>query len=275
MPKQPNIVIFNPDQYRADAVRHLGNPAVVTPTLDRLAAEDGVSFSNAFCQNPVCSPSRCSFMSGWYPHVAGHRTMHHLMHPGEPVLLKSLKDAGYRVGWFGKNDLIPGQLSIESYCDEYYRPAPGECRPMYGEDTAAKRGTPGGEGYYSFYLGRIEKGEADHYHDADWAWVERAIDFIRRAPRDKPFCVYLPLIYPHPSYGVEEPWYSMIDRAKVPARIPTPEDWHGKPSLLKGIHARQNLSGWTEERWTELRATYLGMCSRIDHQLGLVLDALR
>ena len=64
MPTKPNIVIFNPDQWRADVLGHLGNPAAVTPNLDRLVAEDGVSFSNAFCQNTVCTPSRCSFMTG-------------------------------------------------------------------------------------------------------------------------------------------------------------------------------------------------------------------
>lgn len=76
MIKRPNIVILNPDQMRADSLHHLGNEAAVTPILDALS-EEGVSFSRAFCQNPVCTPSRCSFMSGWYPHVAGHRTMTH------------------------------------------------------------------------------------------------------------------------------------------------------------------------------------------------------
>ena len=45
---------------------------------DALAAE-GVSFTNAYCQNPVCVPSRCSFLTGWYPHTMGHRTMHYMM----------------------------------------------------------------------------------------------------------------------------------------------------------------------------------------------------
>ena len=56
----------------------------VTPVLDRLVETEAVSFRNAFCQNPVCTPSRCSFMTGWYPHVRGHRTMFHMLHP-EPA----------------------------------------------------------------------------------------------------------------------------------------------------------------------------------------------
>ncbi|WP_211296363.1 sulfatase-like hydrolase/transferase [Paenibacillus donghaensis] len=87
--KRPHIILFNPDQWRGDVLGHMGDPAARTPNLDRLAAKEGVSFSSAFCQNPVCTPSRCSFMSGWYPHVRGHRTMYHMMKPDEPVLLKT------------------------------------------------------------------------------------------------------------------------------------------------------------------------------------------
>ncbi len=68
---KPNIIIFNPDQMRADSLAHSGNSAAMTPNLDRFARLDAVSFRNAFCQNPVCVPSRCSFLTGLYPHVEG------------------------------------------------------------------------------------------------------------------------------------------------------------------------------------------------------------
>ena len=90
MSKKPNIIIFNPDEMRADTLGHLGNPAAVTPNLDKFACEEAVSFSNAFCQNPVCVPSRCSFFTGLYPHVNGHRTMSYLLHDGEDSLLKGM-----------------------------------------------------------------------------------------------------------------------------------------------------------------------------------------
>ena len=67
----------------------------------------------------------------------------------------------------------------------------------------------------------------------------------------------------------------MIDRSKMPKRIPTPDVWIGKPSILERIHERQRLQGWTEDRWTELRATYYGMCARVDRQFALLMEALR
>jgi len=276
MPARPHIVIFNPDQWRGDVLGHMGNPAAITPNLDRAVVTDAVSFRHAFCQNPVCTPSRCSFMSGWYPHVRGHRTMFHMMREGEPVLLKTLKESGYYVWWGGKNDLVPGQYGYDAYCDIKYRPARPPAAMWRGDHKEEWRGEPGSDTYYSFYVGRLPHTPGDDfYYDGDWANVLGAVDMIHHAPADQPLCIYLPLTYPHPPYAVEDPWYSMIDRDALPPRIPTPPDWRGKPSLLRGIHARQGMQGWSEERWTELRATYYGMCARLDHQFGLVMQALR
>ena len=106
---RPNIIIFNPDEMRSDALGHLGNPAAHTPFLDQLAAAEAVSFSSAFCQNPVCVPSRCSFTTGLYPHVNGHRTMAHLLHEGEETIFSELKENGYYVWMNARNDLIAAQ----------------------------------------------------------------------------------------------------------------------------------------------------------------------
>lgn len=273
--RPPHIVIFNPDQWRGDALGHMGNPAAQTPVLDAWAETDAVSFANAYCQNPVCTPSRCSFMTGWYPHVRGHRTMFHMLRPDEPCLLRTLKEQGYYVWWGGKNDLVPAQNGFDDYCTVKYTPEVPP-RPMFAMDRASEwRGEPGSDTYYSFQVGRLDAGDDGIYRDNDWANVQGAIDLIRSYDGDQPLCIYLPLTYPHPPYGVEEPWYSAIDREALPPRVPAPASWDGKPSLLAGLAERQGLTGWTEDRWDELRATYLGMCARVDHQFGLLLDALR
>ncbi|MCY4062024.1 MAG: sulfatase-like hydrolase/transferase [Chloroflexi bacterium] len=272
MPQQPHIIIFNPDQWRGDVMGHLGNPAALTPNLDQIVEKDAVSFRYAFCQNPVCTPSRCSFMTGWYPHVRGHRTMFHMLQPDEPVLLQILKDEGYFVWWGGKNDLVPRQNGFAEYCDVKYE-APRELRPnLHRADEW--RGDPAGDNYYSFFAGKLESGDEKVYYDNDWAMIDGAVDLIRNAPPDQPLCIYLPLSYPHPPYGVEDPWFSDIDRDLIPPRYPTP-DWEKKPSLVAGIYERQGLQGWSEERFNELRAVYYGMCARADAQFGMVVDALK
>jgi len=271
--KKTNIVIFNPDQFRADALGHLGNAASRTPVMDALARTDAVSFRNAFCQNPVCTPSRCSFMSGWYPHVRGHRTMHHMMRPGEPVLLRTLKENGWFVWWGGKNDLVPGQNPLDAYCDvRQSLKGANVARDPHGFD--AWRGEPGNPRYYSFYAG-VEPGDANgDSPNSDRLHVLGACDFIRNHKSGQPFCVYLPLGSPHPPYYCEQKWLDKIGRVKLPPRIPAP-DFALKPSILKGIFERQNLQGLSESDWDDIRQTYLAMCARSDHHLGMVLDAFR
>ena len=283
MDNKPNIIIFNVDQWRGDVLGHVGNPAAKTPNLDEIIKNDGVSFSNAFCQNPVCTPSRCSFMTGWYPHVRGHRTMHHMLHleRDEPNLLRILKDNGYFVWWGGRNDLISAKDDLKEHCDIYFWPSKEDLK-RWGHKWKPNlhlsdgwRGEPGSDNYYSFFAGKLDTRGSDIYFDYDWSIVLGAIDFIQTYDGEKPLCMYIALSNPHPPYGIEEPWYSLIDRNELPPRKKTPKDWLGKPSLLKGIHERQGLQNWTENQWNDLRATYYGMCARLDHQFGLFIEELK
>lgn len=269
MARLPNIVLFNADHFRAEAVGHLGSPCATTPVLDSLVESEAVSFDHAFCQAPVCTPSRCSFMTGWYPHVRGHRTMFHMLRDGEPTLLQRLKEQGYFVWWGGKNDLVPAQHGFDRHCDVKFAPD-----RALDELPEGWRGDPGDDGFFSFYHGRLETDD-DGLYDHDWACVYGAIEQIADLPSDRPWCLYLPLLNPHPPFAVEEPFYSAIDRSTVPPRIPDPDADRPKPSMLQGIRANSGMQEWTDERWTELRATYYAMCRRTDHQFGLLLDALR
>lgn len=274
--EQPNIVIFNPDQWRGDVLGHVGNPGAVTPNLDSMVEKDGVSFSQAFCQNTVCTPSRCSFMTGWYPHVRGHRTMYYMLQPDEPMLLRTLKENGYTVWWGGKNDVVPAQNSLDAYCDIKYQAR--NTRPTWDLEPEHKwRGDPGNPRYHSFFRGviELEPGE-DRYYDSDWANIEGAMDWLRqRDDESGPFCLYLALTYPHPPYAVEDAWYREIDADKVPARRPTPLDWSEKSRMMQAISDRQQLQPLSEEDWRDLRAVYYAMCTRVDHQFGLLMQTLK
>jgi hypothetical protein len=65
-PDAPNILWICTDQQRWDTIGALGNEHIRTPNMDKLCAE-GVAFTHAHCQNPICTPSRASFMTGMYP----------------------------------------------------------------------------------------------------------------------------------------------------------------------------------------------------------------
>lgn len=288
MSKKQNILWFVADQMRCDSMAHMGNPAACTPNLDRLAGE-GASFRNAYCQNPVCVPSRCSFLTGLYPHTTGHRTMHYLMRRDEPSLLQAMKQGGYEVVWIGRNDFIPGSWKKTDYCDQFFdgadlvekSEAEGEQMQFHlrGSSDIQPEVAPvmqGVDNRYSFYTGRYPEHSLDKTFD--WNCVNAALNYLEqrsRQPDAKPFFLYCTLSYPHPPYGCEEPWYSLIDRSKLPPRRPDVETLTGKASILTSIRAKQDMQDWTEENYNELRAVYLGMVARFDHQLGLLTDKLK
>lgn len=265
--KRPNIIIINPDEMRADVMSHLGCEAIETKYSDALA-EDGMSFDNAYCQNPVCVPSRCSFMSGWYPHVAGHRTMASMMQRHEPVLLRELKQNGYHVWMNSRNDLFPAQDKgvFQDACTTYFIP------DHIPEADAFERwrGAPDGEDYYGFLRGRIKP-----QRDLDQLWVDGAVDFIQQYDEDRPFCLFLPLFFPHPPYQIWEPYYSRVDRLKMKKCIAPPEEYVGKCAMMKALHREMRLDRWNDEKFEELRVVYLGMCLRVDDLIGQVVNALK
>ena len=282
MADRPNILYVVADQMRSDAQHYLGNPAAHTPNLDALAGE-GVAFENAYCQNPVCVPSRCSFLSGLYPHTTGHRTMHFLQREDEPNLLRTMKDAGYEVVWIGRNDVVPGDRPKTAYCDEYYDGLHPENQRDARIDALAhmtREGTAGGVRQdfdpddYSFYLGETEPGG---YGRVDEGCVAAACAYLERyaaGGRDKPFFVYCALALPHPPYGVSRPWYGTADRDALPPRIGRRAD--GGPAMLAETVRKMDLDPrWSEERWRELRATYLDMVAKFDDLLGRVVATLR
>ena len=80
-------------------------------------------------------------------------------------------------------------------------------------------------------------------------------------------------MYPHPPYACPKPWYGSTDRATLPDRLPRRKD---SPAMLSETVRKMNLDPrWPEERWDELRGTYLDMVSKFDSQLGEVLAKLR
>ncbi len=112
----------------------------------------------------------------------------------------------------------------------------------------------------------------------DWNCVKSALDYLDRKGREgseKPFFLYITLSFPHPPYGCEDPWFSSISRDSLPPRRTDVEKLQSKPSMLQGIRSKQQLTGWSEEQYNELRAVYLGMVERFDHQFGLVKDKLK
>jgi arylsulfatase A-like enzyme len=260
--KPPNIVIFMPDELRWDCVGYTGNDVIQTPNVDRLAAE-GTGFNHFYVNHTVCSPSRVCMFTGWYPHVRGHRTLWHLLQPDEPNVFRYLKESGYHVEMWGKNHLL-ADASVESSISfrgtvDYDRERGINNNPIDPDD----------KWFRTMYYGERP---AEVSNDWDRQWVDGALEFLNSNPPE-PFCLFLPLFFPHPPYWVEEPYFSMYDRESVPT--PSPAEHEGKPKYYPEIHHSRDLDKFTPEELREIVATYYGMVTRIDDQFGEVVDALQ
>lgn len=271
MKKKPmNFIIFNPDEMRAESVGCYGHPVVKTPHIDRLAAE-GVRFDQCHVQHTVCTPSRCSFMTGWYPHVRGHRTLWHSLQLHEPSLFSYLHEAGYGIHWYGKNDLHSVEsvhAYIERWGDRERQADEPSLTPFTGGGNHFKPGEPG---YYSFLYDAWEGG--DPYSMWDAHNVYSASQTLRKHEYgDKPFCLYLPLNSPHCPYHSVEPWHSMYDADTLPPLKPVVSN--GKPDYVDLIRSYRDIPHFPENTLREVQAKYLGMISHVDWMLGELMAAL-
>jgi arylsulfatase A-like enzyme len=262
---RPNFLIFVPDQLRADAVGAFGNPHVSTPNIDELARR-GTRFTQTYVQHPVCSPSRASFLTGWYPHVRGHRTLTHLLQPAEPNVLRSMKGDGYHVTWVGQrgDTFAPGatEVSVHEYGFSVL--------PSQGPGIAtSSESFPSDVWARLFYRGEIPDDGRIDFDEAAIRTAERWLE----APPPEPWVLYVPILAPHCPFQVPEPWFSMYDRAAMPDPIP-PRHGAREPRFMRAIRERYGLDRVTSDMWREVIATYYGMISRMDAHFGRVVSAI-
>lgn len=272
---RPNYVIFMPDQLRYDSLGCTtdGNASIKTPNIDAFRRR-GTLFTNCFLQASVCSQSRCSMFTGTYPHVSGHRSLENLIKPWEPNIFRSMKENGYHVACLAPRGDTFAPTVTELSMDEYGFLETPEFMPKFGQDRPPLDGGDDKESVWSrlFYRGLRNANEIVDY---DEAAVRSAIKWLDCPPSDKPWLLFLPLIFPHCPFQVEEPYFSMYPRSEMTGITSKPEDKTGyEPKYMKVIRERYGTTRATDEVWKEIKATYYGMITRLDDQFGRILDKL-
>ena len=121
----------------------------------------------------------------------------------------------------------------------------------------------------SFYFGKRTEEQGK---DLDYYIIQSALEYLNSTLKE-PFCLFLAINFPHPPYTVEEPYFSMYDRKRIPPPIPPQLD--DKPEFMRLISERYGLNKLNEEDFKEIIATYYGMISRVDAQFGQITDKLK
>lgn len=258
--RRPNIILLVPDEVRADSLACYGNPVTKTPNLDRLAAQ-GTRFAHCHVQYPVCGASRCSLLTGWPTSVRGHRSLYYFLRPHEPNLFRYLRQAGYDVFWYGKNDALAAETFAASVT-EWATPA----APREPGNAAPRTLTPGA---YSFLM----SAGGDRRATADYACIAAAIKILERKEAERPFCLFLPLGGgAHPPYTAPADFYNMYSAAQLPPLAPP--GGRNKPAFHRGIRQDYNLTGLSDAVMRQIRAVYYAKVSYVDWMTGELMAAL-
>lgn len=289
MAKKPNILFILSDQHNAKVLGHKGHPDVKTPNLDRMA-EEGVRFDNAITQNPICTPSRVSFLSGQYCHNHGYYGLSGPRPEGLPSILSHFRHFGYRTAAIGK--IHCPENWIEDHVDVYHDTG----------DTSVNGRSPS---YTRFLERRGVADQEDHlalpefedglqsmdsrpslvsYEESQEGWIAQAtIDVMRAAKSDaQPFCVHASLPRPHQVTTPAQEFWDLYDEDSL--TLPPNADYE---MCDQAPHLVEMREAWANGNWAKFEPKtfdaarlrklhgYLGAVSQIDHAVGQMLDFLR
>lgn len=289
--ERPNILWFCTDQQRFDTIGALGNPHVHTPNLNRLA-ESGTAFTRAYCQNPICTPSRASFMTGRYPSAVGVNTNGNDFFPldaEETLVSRLFAEAGYDCGLVGKLHLAG--------CADRKEPRVSDGFRVFEWSHSPRPLWSANDHCYARWL--IDKGldpqdvlhlrdkrkdraivpspDQDNvvpaHHHLTWAG-ERAAHFVRTARR--PWLLCLNTFEPHPPFNPPWEYFRRYDPASLPGPLFRKQDIeHQRKLEAAGVDFQTTSTDPSEFGGKALQAAYYASVEFVDHQLGLLLQTLQ
>jgi len=200
---QPNILYIMSDDHAAHAISaYQGRLAEIAPTphLDRLANE-GALFTNAFCTNSICSPSRACVITGQYNHTNGVFDLGGRIQPDRQMLPLQMQDAGYETAMIGK-----WHLKAEPAAFDYYCVLPGQGK--YHDPEFRIRGTkPWGKNTIAFE----DKHVTDVITDLSIEWLEHKRD------KSKPFFLMHHYKAPHDYFDNAQRYESYLADIDIPS----------------------------------------------------------
>ncbi|NLR93952.1 sulfatase family protein [Flammeovirga agarivorans] len=267
--KKPNVLVIMTDEHNADVLGVTGNKIIQTPNLDKLAST-GVYFDNTYCQNPVCTPSRASFIMGRLPsnvnvfgNDADHKDKQYLKDQG-PSLAHTLKAAGYEAEWMGKQhwgcsnqDLGFGDKGDAVELEQKTRSKPAK--------MMRKK------------IGRLpQNAEVSNYpkeNDDDFVTADHAIDYIKNAKEDQPFFLGVSFRKPHFPFEVQQEYFDLYE-GKLSAPEVTSSMIEDLPKNTKREYYRFKLDQMTPHQTQRALEMYYGMVTYIDEQIGRVINTL-
>ena len=270
----PNIVLIMADQLAASALPCYGHSVVQAPHLSALA-EEGVVFDNAYCNSPLCAPSRASMLSGQLPSKNGAYDNAGLLAADTPTFAHYLRRAGYATSLAGKMHFVgPDQLhGFEERLTTDIYPSDFGWTPDW---TRKERFS-----WYHNLLSVVQAGvcETSNQLDFDEEVAHRAVRKVydlARSPDPRPFFLNVSFTHPHDPYAITQEYWDRYDHDAIdlPSIPPLPYDELDPHSQRLYDACALGDYAQTEARVRNARHAYYGMVSYIDDKVGQLLEAL-
>lgn len=256
--ERPNVIFFLSDDQRADLLGCAGHPILKTPTIDALAAA-GVRFENAFVTTSICAASRASLFTGQWERTHGYTF-------GTPPIPEKATDdsypavlrrAGYRTGFVGKFGVgvHPG---ARAKMFDWFKPL--------GRNPYFKKQPDGSLRHLTEITG------------------DRAIEFLRSCPKDRPFCLSVSFNAAHAEDSDKKnhyPWPTRFDGLYEDVTIPPPlvstDFWKQLPPFFQDcMHRDRWFWRWdTPEKYQKNVKAYYRMITALDWVMGEVIHEVR
>jgi len=267
--RPPNVLILMSDEHSPHATGYEGNAVVRTPALDRLAAR-GVWFRNAYCQSPLCVPSRMAHLASRHLHRINVWSNGDALDSAVPTIPAYFREHGYFCVSTGKMHFV-GPDQMHGF----------ELRP-YGDHTHPIRDSGRGPDPYDpkRVRGAGPRDECAHCR-RDERVTEIGLDLLRgwhagqygSGRERRPLLLWISWLRPHFPFWPPVRHWQMYDPATVD--LPPRDDLADKPVRLARWRRHWGLENLTEEELRRARAAYYALVSFVDEQVAAVLDTLQ
>lgn len=281
---RPNFLVIMSDEHGPMFSSAYGHPIVKSPNMDRLV-DEGATFDAAYCNSPLCVPSRLSFMTGKYvSKCRGWDNASPL--PVDaltwPYLLRSV---GYDAVLSGKMHLV-GTDRLHGFSEQLaFDPHAG------GEENAEMENrlslSSGGRHPISLWKDGMAKASepwdsvteagpgTSSMIDADDEIEEAALKYLREPMRkDRPFALCVGFVAPHFPFVVPQRYFSKY----YPEKIDLPNNPSGHletlPPAGRRLRRTFGFGDYTQDQVLRARAAYYGLVTYLDEKIGRLLDAL-
>ena len=275
-PSQPNILYIMADQLAAPQLKIYNEKSQIkTPHLDKLA-EQSVVFDSAYCNSPLCAPSRMAMITGQLPSKIGAYDNASPITEDTPTYAHYLRNAGYECVLGGKMHFIGDQLHGYEYrltADIY--PAdlgwsvnwdePDTRLEWYHNSSSILQAGP-----------CVRSNQLDYDEEVMYKAKQFLYDHVRKPPNSRPFCLTVSLTHPHDPYTIEHKYWDMYEDVDIDmpdVQIPKDQlDPHSK--RLQHVCDLEDYD-FTPEQIKRAKRAYYGSVSYVDDNIGKLMQTLK